>query len=251
MRHVLLIAQRELRQRWHVAAAAAVLGAIPGVLIPSWPALHDSAGPVSVLEVSAAHLLAFLIGMGIYSEELLSGRIAWYFSRPLSGAAIWGGKLAAAVALAMTCSAAIAVPTALTVGWGRYDYAFQLVVFPVLYAALGIAFGIIARARTRWLVLDVVCVCAVGVLGNWTNWRADELWRTRPRAYLVIEPRLELVAYAALAAVIVALVAAGAAGIIAGRADARRAHAAVSLTLWAIVVPIGLGLLAYSSALLA
>jgi len=226
---VTTVARRELDQRWAVLGAAAALGLAPVVASAFWPSLRVHARTLGVAEFFVAQAIASFVGLWLVGDDLASGRMGWYFSRPLSGFAIWAGKLGGAGLLAIAATLVMALPTLVLaqpvesplLGTPLGDGGF--VVCPLLFVGAGAVGGIVARGRTRWLALDLACVVALGPLMVWAG--------ERPHAPGDAYGITVLLVFTG------AFLSASAAGVIVGRADARRAHAAASLTLWGIFVP--------------
>ena len=100
-----------------------------------------------ILATAFALGLAGILGSTIVGRDIAAGRMSFYFARPVGGAAIWFGKLAAAAALVVV-SFFIAVAPALIAG--------PMTVRPIwagnlwqLAAAIGAAAIVSSSARTR------------------------------------------------------------------------------------------------------
>jgi hypothetical protein len=235
MSHALVIAGRELAEKRFVFLAAAAFALIAAVM-PLVPGVHGS-GPdaivlaAMILATAFALGLAAILGSTIVGRDIAAGRMSFYFARPVGGAAIWFGKLAAAAALVVV-SFFIAVAPALIAG--------PMTVRPIwagslwqLAAAIGAAatvlffgahaLGTMIRSRSALLVLDFIAAALVVELA-WTI--------ARP---LILSQAVKAIAalggwYAA--ALLVAAVGAGAWQLIDGRSDRRRSHRAFSTFFW-------------------
>jgi len=244
--NVITMSRRELQQRWAALAAAGAFGLVPVVAAAFWPSVQANARMVGVAEFLAAQAIAALMGLGLIGDDLASGRMGWYFSRPLSGFAIWAGKLGGAGALAIAATFVMTVPAMFLVRpregllVGTPLGAAGFIVCPLLFVGAGAVGGIIARARTGWRLLDLGCVVTFGPLVAWASQRIHAA---------AGGARSDFFGPAVLLVMTGALLAASAAGVMIGRADARRAHVAVSLTLWGILVPAEAALLGYVSTL--
>ncbi len=243
--HVTTLARREIHQRWAVLGVAAALGLAPVVASALWPSVRADARTLGVMEFIVAQALAALVGLGLVGDDLASGRMGWYFSRPLSGFAIWAGKVSGAGALAVAATFVMGVPALFLVqphGWGEGLFADApvgiagFVVYPLMFVGVGTVGGIVARTRTRWLLLDLACVLALCPL----------IMRTSARIHALPAGARHDLGPAMLVLFTIAFLVASAAGVMIGRADARRAHAAASVTLWGILVPAQAALFGYA-----
>lgn len=231
-----IVLLRELHERWTVLAVAAVAALIP-VLAPWLPGISGSGDVRSVtgwfVALSIAGGFGLLLGGGALARDLVEGRVSFYFSRPLGGLEIWGGKIAAAVLLtiaaAMLPLAAAFLLEALVGGVAVGDWTLGLAVvvdLAVIAVAIGHAAGVMIRSRSRWQVLDVVGLALV-TAGVWWAlatlqhvWAGDAFW---------------VVIGALLVVVPAALLLAGAVQMAGGRSDPVRGHRLLSLTLWGVL----------------
>src|SRR5262249_51399952 len=115
MRNLFTVAARELRQRRAVLAGAVLVALAPVVVCSFGPDYRHGARIYGVAEFLASLGLAAFVGLGLIGDDLASGRMGWYFSRPLSGAAIWGGKMGGAAALAIASTWIMTLPALLLV----------------------------------------------------------------------------------------------------------------------------------------
>jgi len=243
MRGALTVASRELVERRNVFVAAAVVAVLP-FLAPfaSW---LGGSNPAELREVVALTLatafaaaLALGYGAAMISGELKERRLGFYFARPLSGLAIWGGKLLAGVVLVWVAPAIVLIPTWLASPssgpWSSMGDAWLLLVIAaaaVFLLALVHAIGIALRARSPWLVVDVVTLVVVALLVRSMALRlldegATDAWKWTLSGLLVAVP--------------VAVVVAGAVQVASGRTDLRRGHRLLSLTLWIPLLTVSL-----------
>jgi hypothetical protein len=249
-RDIFTLARREVRQRWPLLAVAVALGLIPAVASAFWPGVRPQARVVGTVEYFAALALAAFLGLSLIGDDLAAGRLGWYFARPLSGFAIWAGKVGGGAALALAMAFAMTTPALLLVleePWTRYQSLFNgmaldlpgFVAGPLLFLGAGAVGGIIARSRSRWLLLDAATVLGLALVLPWMADRFEALEKAgRGRDVPDVEPAILVVS-------ISALLLASAAGVMVGRADARRAHAAASLAMSAILAPAQLALFCY------
>ncbi len=245
MRGFLAVFEREVVERRLLAGAALLLGLVP-LAVPWLPGLQQR-GSSEVRTATAVALalccslgLALLLGASVIVRDLAERRLGFYFSRPIGGAAIWSGKLAAAFALAVSAGLLILLPTAaverqidlsglMSIGLplpGTAESGLSWVSAVLLLVALSHAASVALRARSPWLFLDFI---GLGLVG-WGTWAAVR------RLGLAGALGAAGVAVAALLAVaLLALIAAGAVQVLQGRTDIRRGHRLLSVTLWGIL----------------
>ncbi len=235
MRALWAITVREVRERWTLVLAVFSFGWMPLVL-----ALRYGGRPLAfatVLAAPTAWSVALLMGGSVMARDLGDGRLGFFFARPVPWWAIGGGKLLAAVVLALATAVAAVMPAmflegnlSARAGWlldaGASGSLALFLVLVVGLVAFGHAAGVVYRARSTWAALDVVLFGAAILL-------AILLFRgfVRIGAVAIAPPGgwrfvLELL--------LVALVPlAGAAAQAAwGRSDLRRGHRLLSLTFW-------------------
>jgi hypothetical protein len=240
MRGLTAVLRHEIAERRLLLLASPVLGLLP-LAAPLMSAgsggseLRDTEALFLALALSG--LSALLLGASVVGADLASRRLAFFFSRPLTGGAVWAGKLGAAAICAWTAGLLALLPARL------FDAAadggdgsllnialrsgpllaiwFGAVPLTVLIAHHG---GVILRTRSAWLVLDLAGAVTVGAIVAWTL-RRLQYWGALADPL----PAAPLVAVGA-GAVGVALLAASAAQVIDGRADPVRGHRNLSLT---------------------
>ena len=237
MRGLAVLARREVEE--HRIVLLAALGA--GVLAAGAPLLPFHGGnPGEVREAAAVFVaLAFAAGLSIslgssvLSREIANRRIGFFFARPMSSAAIWGGKLAGSAAVAAGAAALVLLPSFLV---NRACFSREIGSIFLASIALAVAvllpiahaLGIVFRSRLPRLGADLALfVLAAAVIALTSRWligeTAVDAWR---RAAI------------ALACLLLgAVVAAGFAAVARGRADIQEAHRALSRLLW----PVALG----------
>jgi len=240
MSHTLAIAGRELAEKRFVFLAAAAFGAIAAIM-PLIPGVHDGREAVvvtaTILATAFAAGLATILGATIVGRDIGAGRMSFYFARPVGGASIWFGKLAAAAVL-VAVSFAIAMVPALVAGpttikrFGAGDLIAPLPIGAVILFFLAHAIGTMIRSRSALIAADFIAAALlVGIA--WLLVR-PLLWGHAINASIVLGKAF---AWALLAAAI----AAGAWQLIDGRSDRRRSHRAFSTAFWAIVAVALLG----------
>jgi hypothetical protein len=241
-----------------LALLALGLGFLPLVL-PWLPGV----GREHPVEVRSALALALALGLGaataillggsVISRDLAERRLGFYFARPLAGWEIWAGKLGAAVALTLGSALLVLLPTALLSGVPRpQSLGVPVAVTPWLFLGLGIllvelillshAGGVILRARSPWVALDVAAAAVFAILG----WDA-----CRRLLFAGAFIPAQWVPQALALLMLAGLLAAGAVQVIGGRTDPRRAHRVLSLTLWGVLLASGLAAQGYARWVLA
>ena len=239
MNHVFAIARRELAEKRFVFIAAAAM-ALVAALVPLLPGLHTDRAEAAaitsaILATNLALGLAAMLGATLVGRDIAAGRMSFYFARPVGGAAIWFGKLAAAAVL-VAVSFTVAFVPALVVGPRRLG-AFFPGVWVVAVAALVLFFaahaiGTMVRSRSLLIIFDF----AAAVL-------------TVAIAWLIVSPLLLGFAINAsiflgkcfAAALLVAAIGAGMWQLVDGRSDRRRSHRAFSAFFWMTVAVALLG----------
>ena len=238
MRGAVAVFLAELKARRLVLLAALAMSAlIP--LVALAPALADQR-PSDVREVVSLILvvvfgygLALAFGATTFGSDLSERRLGFYFARPVGGLAIWVGRMAAVWCVMMLAELLALLPPLLANG-GTFDVLISMgwwsvpafVVGPTFLLLLAHAVSIMVRARTPWLVLDVIAATAAAVAA----------WIALRHRFGLLSPEALTVAGGLFVAVLLAaLLLAGAAGTVSGRADLRRTHGALSLVLWLVV----------------
>jgi hypothetical protein len=244
------VARREMQGRLSVCGAALVLGLVPLALPHLLGYAHGSElrlAATSALALLFGALFAIVVGGGMIGGELADRRLAFYFARPLSAAAIFGGKAAALLLLLVGAQLLIWLPTML-VDPMRDDLwpALAIVIASTpLLVGVGLAGGITARCRSPWLLLDVVvAVATLGVFALLVRDLTMTVW---------LHPSSPLHMFAAVGAPLgllaAALLAGAAAALARGRTDGGRAHRAMSVVLALTLLPAGGTALAVTRAL--
>ncbi len=269
MRGFVAVFEREIIERWMLSLAALALGLVPlaAPLLPGMPASPPAlvrSGVALGLALIVSLVLAVMLGGSVIARDLGERRLGFYFARPLSGAAIWAGKLAAAAVLAAGAGALVLLPVSLlgeipdpSGYWGTFStggaalgrLGLSTVWLGVLLLAVLIsnAAGVILRSRSPWLLLDLAALSVTAAI----VWICLEAL-SREGAGLVISgvvvgfPLLQYVEGTVAAVALLALAAAGAAQVTRGRTDLRRGHRILSVVLWSALLPAALGLAGYT-----
>jgi len=239
MRRLAAVALREITERRFVLAAAAAAAVLP-FLVPLLPAVPGGDGPAArsvtalVLACTFGAGGALLVGASVVGRELAEKRLSFHFSRPLSSAVVWGGKLAGGLALVLLAELVVYVPASLAGGafpslagtslpWAVLG---SLLLCPVPLFLLAWVGSVALRSRSPWLVVDFLLLAGLPAL-LFLLVRRLVLYGALP------EPSEALLALGVLLA---ALLAATLAQVVAGRTDARRGHGAQSLALWGVLL---------------
>lgn len=221
MTGALAIARHEVAERWRLWPLALCLGWLP--LVPARLVGDDGAVTSASLYglMCASWIAAIAIGMTLIGRPLHDGRLAFYFARPIRGAAIAGGKLLGGLVVVAGIELVLCAPVA--AHFGSLSCLAVAMVPAALCFGIGLAAGVLARSRSRWFAADLAGVAVFALELRWIT--ALDAYQHDDRIW-----------YALIAAGIAALFAAALAAVAAGRTDRERAHAALSLTLWPILI---------------
>jgi hypothetical protein len=244
---------REIAERRMLPLVALGLGLVPlgAAYFPGvglGRAAEVRSGMASLLALGLTAALALILGGSVIARDLGEKRLGFYFARPLGGWTIWGGKLAAAAALTLGGGLLVLLPTSLLdASWPDPGLVFGFSRSTGLWTAVGLgagflllvshALGVILRARSAWLALDLAGALAVYVLLALASRRLTVAGADMARTWI-------LSSFAGLA--MIALLLAGAAQLVEGRTDPRRGHRALSLWLWSLLLAGSLGVHAYT-----
>ncbi|MGZ6989041.1 MAG: hypothetical protein ACXVH0_08785, partial [Thermoanaerobaculia bacterium] len=236
MRGFLAVARREVQERKLILLAAAIAGAIP-FLVPLSRGLHGADASDArqwtalILSVAFAVGLAISLGLTTLGGEIANRRIGFYWTRPIPGLALWAGKLTGVWLLAMMGALLAFLPSLLVDGVRALPSDLPsvspgLVPLAILgLVALSHVLSVVVRSRSPLLLLDVV---AVGIA--YIAIRAMSLPLARLFAGNALATNLQI----AEASLGLGALAAGAAAVLVGRTQIRRAHRTLSLTLWSV-----------------
>ena len=229
-----------------VATAAAVIA----LLMPLMPGLGgyrtDDVWTVAsnTLALAVGWGLAVLFGATVFGRDLSEGRLGFYFARPVSGLAVWWGRMLGAYLLILASETVALLPSffggirviASSTDWG-WPAAVAYLVMPLMLLLLAHAVGVMVRARTAWLVIDVIGFAVFPVVA-WTS--------LRPLLVMSAEKASWVVVSAFAVALFFSLAAGGAVGLATGRVDLSRTHRALSLALWGTLALCTLCIAGYS-----
>ena len=244
MRGFAAVFGRELFERRLLALVALCLG-LAAVALPRMPGFRP--GGVAVADIQGGmafgfallltSLMALFLGGSIIASDLAERRLGFYFARPLSGRALWGGKFAAALVLVFGAGLLVLLPAVLTGGnlsldgiWGVGGVISVSGPGLLLAWSAGLCFllfgahaaSVVVRSRSAWAVLDLAALVAVAGLFS-AMVRRMVLEGALLRLSLARqEERLGIVAWMELgffAAALLSLVAASALQVTRGRTD--------------------------------
>ena len=245
MKALLELVRRELEARWLYLAGGLLLGVLPLAaplvpLAPDQPARDVREAAAVTLFWLASLVFSLLLGATVFGGDLAERRMSFYFSRPLGGWAILGGRLGGTLLVALGSSALVVTPT-IALGWRLPTFALWRSSEPgtspgetALTWVLGVTLLVLlahylrtfALARSAWRLLDLAGL----VLAFLTlRWIAGALlgglaWQALGRA-------LDIVGIGLL----VGLAAAVAAQVVRGRTAVRLGHRLLSLVLWLVL----------------
>lgn len=235
MKTMIALLRHEIAERRLIAAAGLLLGLVPLALpflpnVPRQPAEDLRGGTALILAGLLSGALALGLGATVVGRDLGERRLGFFFARPLPGWAIWGGKMAAALALAWGAGLLVLLPALLLGDLSRAELGRLVVVGALavlVLVPLAHAVGVLLRARSAWLLLDLIGLATIGVAALAI---LDALGRAGAMS------AFWNVAWGLGAALFAALVAAGLLQIARGRTDLRRGHRFLSLTLWSVLL---------------
>jgi hypothetical protein len=241
MSTALLIAARDLREKGRLFLIAALLACMPflATLLPS------SRGHSDDVIAAFGGFLGLIMGLGLaaglgiltFGRELSEKRLSFWYSKPISPAALWIGRSLGALFSAIVCFGIIVVPSMLVAGQAWHvrwlDETWQIPVSAlgamlVLYFVSHAA-STIMRSRSAILAIDLVAaILAFGALA----------YIVRPVLFTSIF--LPMLATIGVLFVIVLMVAPYW-QLANGRTDLRRNHAALSKAMWSgVAIVLGL-----------
>lgn len=245
MKGTLAVAAREIAERKLLFLGAFVAGLLP-LGFPLLPALrgntHD-ARSVAVLLLAATISVGFplVFGATILVGDIAEKRLGFYFSRPLSAASIWAGKLLAALLISIGC-ATLAAAVFLLEGEDAFSFAtggldsraLLVLTLPgvLLLFLLAHVVASMARLRSAWIVLDffLAVVFVVAITLSIRSLFFAGFWELHEG---VRPGELQVLWWLPLS-ILAILLAASCVQVADGRTDARRSHGALSATLWGL-----------------
>jgi len=243
------IARGELSRRWPLWIAAFALGLVPAVVAQFQGHMFQQATDVAfVLLLILSWVVAFVVGMSLLGRPLHDGRLAFYFTRPIHGLSIAGGKLLGGAVFLIVMVFCMLVPL------GLKDVASEGAVAELTVASaflgVGLVVGILARSRTRWFIADaigaaLVTLVVVAMFERINDREVLIRFVTPAEAWPVIH-RIRSLLNTLVVVATGALWISAMLAVAIGRTDRERVHRALSLTLWPLLLAISLVGLAIS-----
>jgi len=234
MKTAWIIALRETREKARLFVVCAALSVVPfaATLLPG------TGAHASLTIALVGGFLATIFGLGIaatlgastIARDLSERRMSFYFTKPISAAAIWIGKAFASLFVSLACAAIIATPSFLAsrkqwvLHWfGDVQPLAALAIAIVVLFFLAHVLSSVIRSRSPLLALDflflIVALAAVYLIVR----------------SLFLGAAMELIEWMGIsivAAVLIVVAIAPAWQLAYGRADIRRGHAALMRFLW-------------------
>jgi ABC-type transport system involved in multi-copper enzyme maturation permease subunit len=236
MRNALTIAAREFEEKRFVAYAAVAFAILPFILAAT-PAIGGKSPRETIAIASLifatgfAASLALMTGASFVGRDLSDGRLSFYFSRPVSSASIWFGKLTAGILMVVGCFGVIIAPAWLATGelwksfWSqtlgestKYILAVALALFLIAHVI-----STFARSRSPLIVLDFAAAVVCGLV---IRFLALQLAAGQA---IVLATWL---AISLASALVLSIVCGGAWQLARGRIDRKRNHLALSQAIW-------------------
>ena len=245
MSAVWTVAAREFRARRILLVAVLVVAVLPfAARVLGRDRAPDLQELIALLLcTSFPFAIALGVGASMFSRDLGERKLGFYFSRPIPTLHLWSGKLMGAVAVILIAFACMQVSILASIpdrhlprGAEELAGYFRILGAGVLLLLFTMAIGNVVtsmyRARSRWFVADIVLaaasVAAFAIIVR-TTVEAGAVFALVRHPH---EPSGARAAEFVLAALVVALLGASAVQLAVGRSDARRAHAALSVTVW-------------------
>jgi hypothetical protein len=234
---------REIAGRWVLVPAAIVVGTLAMLAIHSIEHVRGDADGIMTGTWIGTLVVSVIVGMSLLGHELMNGRLSFYFARPFTPGAIFGGKLAAGVVLALVIQGAIITLVALSLpalAWqgsalaarGVGAVVGERILATAACTLVGMAASIVIGSKARWFVVDIACLVTMGVFAAWLVVRVSEVVDHGGSV-----AHAAIVQVGAFAIAVLGIGIATARALARGRTDRERAHAALSMTLWPIMMP--------------
>ena len=236
MKAMMAVMAREVMTRRELPLLAVAVAIMISLLpylphIETYEATDVRTVAASVSALALGCVLALVFGATVFGSDLSEGRLGFFFARPVSGLAVWWGRVFAVMALIWIVEIIVLVPALYHVrmriftssNWVEWLTAFAYVIAPLLLFFLAHVVSIAVRAGTPWMFLDLGGVLVVALFA-WLN--------LRPLYEIGAPIAMSVVAGALLAGLLISLTVGGASGVVVGRVDLRRAHSAQSLAMW-------------------
>ncbi|HEX2831392.1 MAG TPA: hypothetical protein VHW00_00165 [Thermoanaerobaculia bacterium] len=231
MSTALWIAARDVREKGRLFLIAAVLACMPflATLLPTAGGNRADVitGFGGILGIAVGLGLAAGLGLSAIGADLSSRRMTYWFSQPITPAALWTGKALAALFTSFACFAIITIPTLLfarTAVVLRYGENWQvpalLIGSMVILFLLGHTASTIFRSRSPILGIDLAAVILASVA---------MAMLARP---ILFTPIFLPMLFTMAGLFVLVLAVAPFWQLAKGRTDLRRNHAALSQALW-------------------
>jgi hypothetical protein len=239
MKQALVVAARELRERWLFFPAGLALGCVP-LTLPAFGMRPENSPFVGLLIALVLGGAATLVaGATMLARDTASSRLGFLFSQPLGWPAIWGGKWLAAVVLGGMTGLLAAIPwmAVYPAPSGRSFFVLMLDLQGTVLALswLIVLTGLANLGATSFLSRSVFVAFDLALLGV-------TVWGVRRYVpILLCGGHVGWRMTALVAALGLALLLASAVQVAVGRTDLRRAHRALSLTFWGLIVAMLVG----------
>lgn len=252
MRATAVIAWREIvEHRNFMLAAVAVF--LMSVVVPRLVAFggwsSDEVRDVftGVMAVGFTWICAGLLGAATVSATVAAGRFGFFMTRPVSGSAVWFGKILGVMVVLVVCEVIVVLPVALSararVVLGDIAalpllWAGLIVGIPLLLVLVGHTVATIWRAGSAWIAGDLMAL-AIASTVSWLS--------VSPLVRAVAEQAAFVIGLLSLAVFVLSVLAAGAAQITVGRCDRKRQHRAFASVLWPTLLLGFAGVAGYST----
>lgn len=248
---VLRIARLELARSWSLWPVGLGLGLLTAV---TSRLTHDGrlTDACMVGGVVLSWIIAFAIGMSLLGRPLHDGRLTFFFTRPVHGVTMVAGKILAGLVLVVGMQALLlAPPMMLTISMYDQYEAYQLssLVFAVgvtvVFLAVGLVVGILARSRSRWFILDAIGGTTAALLAVATFAQVNQAQRYAELhgwTWEQAEPmfgRIDILMRSLAITGILVVFAAVTVAIAIGRTDRDRVHRSLAITLWSSLAVVG------------
>ncbi|MEJ2583260.1 MAG: hypothetical protein P8127_16780, partial [Acidobacteriota bacterium] len=172
------IARRDLLlAATYITVLIAVMPYLPFIAESDRADVRDLSSAGSALAAGLA--LSLGLGATFFGRDLSEGRLGFFFERPVRSAAVWLGRFLAVLVLVVLCEVLILLPLWLGSGAGLSILSFinwprslgiagwttVFVAGPAFLLLLAHALGVMVRARTLWMVLDLLGFTGAGIVG--------------------------------------------------------------------------------------
>ncbi len=254
MKSFVAVLRREIAEHRLLLAGAFLVSLFP-VLLPLLPGIAGQSpddvadargGAALILAGVLSAILAATLGATVLARDLSERRLGFYFSRPISGLAIWAGKTLAALVVTLTGVAVVLFPVFLL---GDFTNADRFLGFPplalaLLWSGLVLLLLLVAhtvssmvRSRTAWLLLDLTAAVVIAglLLASYRRLIGEG-------AYMVAQ----LLVLAFLVLFLLALLIANLMQILRGRTELHRGHRWLSSVLWSLLLTGAVALAGYT-----